>query len=241
MSDLDPHDDLPDLAYPYALDALTDAQRDQVERLLARADEETAAEFRATVREVRETLATMTAVDAVPAPAEVEAALQRALDARSATASVTPLRRARPRILLAAAAVLVAAIAAAIGITVYQNQTGDPSETTAQQVLDHADTRTDTVPVTGGGSVTVGISRQLDAAAVSFDAVPAAPTGRTYQMWLIPPGGQPHSAGVLETLPAGRAPLVVRLDLASTLALSVEPAGGSPAPTTDPIVAVPLD
>lgn len=67
MTDIPRHADLPDLAYPYALDALSPADRRAVEHALDRADEPTATEFRATVRAVRDTLAAMTAADSVPA------------------------------------------------------------------------------------------------------------------------------------------------------------------------------
>ena len=65
--------------------------------------------------------------------------------------------------------------------------------------------------------------------------LPALPTGRTYQLWLVPTKGNPISAGVfrvdaqgngevvLPTLPAGIA--------AAAFAVTVEPSGGVPQPT----------
>ncbi|MBL1077154.1 anti-sigma factor [Nocardia sp. 2] len=235
MPDIHPHEDLLELAFPYALDALDDTDRRAVEHLLDRADDATAAEFRATVRELRETLADMTTVDAVPAPPSVEAALLRALDER------TTLDRSPSRVLrrLAAAAAVVVAIGIGVGITVARNNSPAPAEITAERVITHGDTRTSTTPVTGGGTMTVHTSRELGAATVAFDAVPAAPDGRVYQMWLIPPNGTPRSAGVLATLPTDTSPMLVRTGDADQVAMSTEPPGGSPAPT-DPRVLAPL-
>ncbi|MEU8900446.1 anti-sigma factor [Nocardia sp. NPDC048505] len=229
MPDIHPHDELLDLAYPYALDALTDAERKAVEHMLAHADEETAAAFRATVRDVAETLVDLTAVDAVPAPPNVEAALLRAIG--------VPEKPARNRLRwLAVAAAIVAAIALGAGIAVVRNDSGAPG-LTAQQVLTHEDTRSASAAVAGGGTMTVSTSRELGAATVAFEAVPATPPDRTYQMWLIGPDGNPRSAGVLATLPTGNAPMLVRTDNADKVAMSIEPAGGSPAPTDARVIA----
>ncbi|MGW4248123.1 anti-sigma factor [Nocardia sp. NPDC004722] len=264
MPDIPPHTDLLELAYPYALDALSDADRRAVEHLLDHADEPTAAEFRSTVHDLRETLASMTLVDAVPAPAELESTISAALDAQLATRSATTpsstesssdassaaepptavssidaARQRRLRLYAVAAAAAVI-IAIGTGIAVYRNQSPASGDLTAQQVITHDDAQRQTVPVSTGGTLTVDASRQLGAAIVYFDAVPAPPSGHTYQLWLISPAGQPRSAGVVPTLPTGANPLLMRLGDASQLALSVEPAGGSPAPTTTPLVGVTL-
>ncbi|MBF6175308.1 anti-sigma factor domain-containing protein [Nocardia blacklockiae] len=284
MPDLPTPADLLDLAYPYALDALSDEERRTIEQLLDEADEATAAEFRTTVRELRETLAAMTVVDAVPAPPELEARLQAALDAQLAeaesdtapsthdpaqdrptsahdsanedAASLRDSGQDGPTVLhgsarggvgsrfgqrmrwLAAAAAVVVAVGAGVGIAVYRSQSHTEG-VTAQQVVEHGDARVETVPVTGGGTISVTASRELDAAVVSFDTVPAAPADRAYQLWLIS-GAQVRSGGVLGALPSASAPLLVRVGGADKLAVSLEPAGGSVAPTTDPIAGVPL-
>lgn len=71
------------------------------------------------------------------------------------------------------------------------------------------------------------------------DALPPLPEDRAYQLWLINDAG-PVSAGVLETTADGRVihllSQVVTADRFSAVAISVEPAAGSEAPTTTPIV-----
>ncbi|WP_067664831.1 anti-sigma factor [Nocardia miyunensis] len=241
-------DDLLDLAHPYALDALSPEDRAAVQQRLDRADEATAESFHSTVRDLRETLALMTVVDAVPAPPDLEAKLQRALDAQlgasgPAQPAARPVTRLRPRTyrrLAAVAAAVVVVAGAGAGIAVYRSHSHNSGGVTAEQVIRHEDARESTVSVAGGGTVTVSASRELDAAAVSFAAVPAAPAEHTYQLWLISPTGRISSGGVLGALPTSSSPLLVHYGDAGNLAVSIEPAGGSPAPTTQPIVGVPL-
>ncbi len=237
-----PPGELVDLAYPYALDALSDADRRATERLLDEADERSAAEFRATVRSVRETLARMAVIDAVPAPPRVETAILQALDDQPATVEVLSEHAHRVRRLrwLAAAAAAIVAVAVGVGVAVSIGGGEETAGITAQEVLDEPDTRSRVAEASNGGTMSVFASPGLAAAAVSFDDLPSPPAGKVYQMWLIPADGQPLSAGVLDTIPTRGSPLVVRIGDASQLAVTVEPAGGSPAPTTDPVAAVSL-
>ncbi len=74
--------------------------------------------------------------------------------------------------------------------------------------------------------------------------MPQLPTNRTFELWLVPPTGAPRSAGLFQADPNSDALRIssVQVDPASTaaVAVSVEPTGGSPAPTTTPIIVVPL-
>jgi anti-sigma-K factor RskA len=71
-------------------------------------------------------------------------------------------------------------------------------------------------------------------AALILEDVPAAGTGRTYQLWAIA-GTKPRSMTVVDG--AGR---VVRLfdwkGAADRFAITIEPDGGSPVPTNDPVL-----
>ncbi len=64
----------------------------------------------------------------------------------------------------------------------------------------------------------------------------AAPSGKTYQAWVIPPGGKPISAGIFS---GGRTSvqLAAAAHPGDTVAVTVEPAGGSAQPTSHPIAA----
>ncbi|MFE6860915.1 anti-sigma factor domain-containing protein [Nocardia sp. NPDC057668] len=241
----DDHADLLDYAYPYALDALTDAERDDLEHALTRADSAVADSFRTTVRDIREAMATMSVLDAHPAPPSVEAALNRALDAEQGIATPVPLRPRRafsPR-LLAAAAAVAAVIAIGVTVAVLRSQSGEPGQITAQQIQTHSDTRTATTAVTGGGTFTVAASGELDAATISFATVPPPPADHAYQLWLIPSSGLPESAAVMTALPTDTAPMVLLMSDRNPkqLAITIEPAGGSAQPTTDVIAAMSME
>jgi anti-sigma-K factor RskA len=69
----------------------------------------------------------------------------------------------------------------------------------------------------------------------SAENLPAAPEGKTYQLWLVPTSGNPISAGVFHPNAAGKAsillpPLPAGV-AAKAFAVTVEPAGGVPQPT----------
>jgi anti-sigma-K factor RskA len=77
---------------------------------------------------------------------------------------------------------------------------------------------------------------------VAFDNLPAAAANRVYQLWVIPPGAgaAPISAALLELQPDGRAIALgapASAARVATVAVTLEPAGGVPAPTGDMIVA----
>jgi anti-sigma-K factor RskA len=71
--------------------------------------------------------------------------------------------------------------------------------------------------------------------------LPPAPPGREYQLWVLR-GSQAISARVFNSDPDGHA-LVEKIDLPASpdgitkVAITIEPAGGSPQPTTTPIMA----
>jgi anti-sigma-K factor RskA len=76
--------------------------------------------------------------------------------------------------------------------------------------------------------------------AVAFDKLPPTSTDRVYQLWVIPPGAAPISAALLELQSDGTAIALGAPGTSSrvgTVAVTLEPAGGVPAPTGDMIVA----
>lgn len=66
-----------------------------------------------------------------------------------------------------------------------------------------------------------------------------APPGRIYQLWGIPDGGTPVSVGIFNTAERGEGTTTFLMDPDASFALSAvteEPAGGSPQPTTTPFL-----
>ncbi|MFC9893511.1 anti-sigma factor domain-containing protein [Nocardia sp. NPDC127579] len=228
------HLNLLDLAYPYALDAVSDAERRAIEHCRERADRRTAVQFDATVAAVGETLARLTALDACAPPPELEERLQRALT------RVTTGRGRRIGVQrLVAAVMLLVALAAGAGFLLLRaGAEPTPSVSTTAEIDARPDALTRTVWVGERGVLEIRSSESLRTAAVDFVGVRRPPSGRVYQLWLVPPTGAARSAAVVDRLPD--APLVIVFTTADTLAVTVEPAGGSPAPTMSPIAMLAL-
>jgi anti-sigma-K factor RskA len=70
--------------------------------------------------------------------------------------------------------------------------------------------------------------------------LPPIGPGRQYQLWVIPPGGSPISAGLLDLQSGGVATALVDSKIAAsvqTVAVTEEPAGGVPQPTGALVIA----
>jgi anti-sigma-K factor RskA len=81
--------------------------------------------------------------------------------------------------------------------------------------------------------VSVGPTGQ---ATLSVSGLAAAPSGKTYEAWIIPAGGvaAPRPAGLFPGSMKA-VPLNGTVPKHAVVAVTVEPSGGSPAPTTTPI------
>ena len=107
------------------------------------------------------------------------------------------------------AAAAVACVAVGLGVSLSQS---GPRTVTA------------TVFVGSGGKATLSTS-----------GLGAAPRGKTYEAWVIPPGRQPRPAGLFRGGPDASLALRGRVPQNGVVAVTLEPAGGSRAPTTTPI------
>lgn len=184
----------------------------------------------------------------------VEAAVE---PPRPTESTVVPLRSG-PRRRLATSLLTAAAVVAAIGFGgwAYQaSQDADRSQVVADRARDAAakarDERDRLADVLSADDVrtvsgrfpdtnhtgTVVMSQTRGAAMFVANGLPALPDGKVYEAWTI--NGQPKAAGTFT--PEGE-DSVLELPRstfeASSFAITVEPAGGSPQPTTDPIFAV---
>jgi anti-sigma-K factor RskA len=106
-------------------------------------------------------------------------------------------------------------------------------------VLTAPDATTVTGSVSGGGRGAVVSSVSLNRAVIVTQGMSPPPPGKVYQLWYLSSSGTATSAGFLPTTGGDTAQtLHGRLDGAAAVGVSVEPVGGSPAPTTTPILAV---
>ncbi|MGP3960476.1 anti-sigma factor domain-containing protein [Nonomuraea sp. 3N208] len=153
---------------------------------------------------------------------------------------VVPLRRKRSKVLAGLAAVSAAA-AVAFGAVAFDARR-DLGELTVRNdemvaVLAAPDAKTLRQPVTSGGTATVVISRAEGRMMFASSDLSELPASREYELWLMGPDG-PRPAGMLGRAEGGvTTPVFVTpLREDDKVALTVEPAGGSPKPTTQPIM-----
>jgi hypothetical protein len=112
------------------------------------------------------------------------------------------------------------------------------------ELLSAPDALVASAPTSAGGTATVVASRR--AAAVVFTSVglPVLPPASVYELWFIGAGGA-RPAGLVPAVSPGTGPgttpvLAAGLASGDAVGVTVEPAGGSAAPTTSPIVVLTL-
>ncbi|KAB2341358.1 anti-sigma factor [Actinomadura rudentiformis] len=230
-----------DLAGAYALHALPEIEARQFEAHLAECG--TCARE---MRGLRATAARLGTAAARTAPLQLR---DRVLTEISRTPQVRPwaagIRRRGGRVfpprLLALAAAACLLVAVALGVVTVRTQDRldrvEARQRQVESVLTAPDARTVTAAVRTGGRGTVVVSRRENRAVVIMTGLPAAPPSRTYELWLLG-AGAPRPAGLTDT---GSGPIVVDgIGAAAGIGITVEPEGGSPEPTTDPVFAAAL-
>jgi len=89
-------------------------------------------------------------------------------------------------------------------------------------------------PVAPASTARAFVSRH-SGLAFAANQLPALPAGKVYQLWVIPQGQSPVNAGLLAPDASGHASLFFEMPAdmppAAVIAVTVEPAGGVPAPT----------
>ncbi|MFF0012161.1 anti-sigma factor domain-containing protein [Streptomyces sp. NPDC005374] len=157
-----------------------------------------------------------------------------------------PLPRQRRRSLFVpfATATAAAALAVASLFAVQANRTQDELDAQKAQASEiaHVLRASDALATRGqdaqGRTIGVIASASEGRAVVTLSGYSAPPSGRVRQLWLMRSGEQPRSLGLF----AADTPLVATgLDKSATsLAVTVEPGGGSVQPTTQPVVQLAL-
>lgn len=96
--------------------------------------------------------------------------------------------------------------------------------------------------IDGAGLATVLASRSQDMAVISMNGLPEPAEGRAYQLWLMDDSHDPIPAGTMEAGQVGTAPSakIENIGDSAQIGLTEEPAGGSPAPTGDVLLALDL-
>ncbi|MFJ5546854.1 anti-sigma factor [Streptomyces sp. NPDC093225] len=237
------------LAAAYALGALDPAERKDFEAHLeaCEACRQEAAEFGATA-------ARLGAAASQPPPAAVKPQVMAAIDGvrqlpprvpstASARAVGGMLRRGALPLALAASV----AAAALGGVALWQAQNGEDLRRQARQaqqqldevssVLAAPDARTVHGRAANGALTTVVASDRRNKAVFTAGNLPAPGVGKTYQLWLAQEGTM-RPAGFIDH--DGTVVLSGNPADAGAVGLTLEPAGGSPRPTTVPLLLMTL-
>ncbi|MHC3475609.1 anti-sigma factor [Streptomyces sp. 7R007] len=254
-------EDLHSLAAPYALDALEPAERVRFEKHLKTCDA-----CAAEVRALAEDAVRLAWSTAAPPPAAlrdrvlaaVRATPQESSPLREHTPQLPPHvwgtqppparsrapRERRPLFVPFATATAAAALVVASLFAVQANRTQDQLNAERAQsreiahVLAAPDARATAGRDARGRSISVVASAAEGRAVVTLSGYDDVPSGRVNQLWLMRPGAQPRSLGLFD----GDTPLVATglTKSAASLAVTVEPDGGSAQPTSQPVVQLAL-
>jgi Anti-sigma-K factor rskA/Putative zinc-finger len=244
----DPHT----LAGAYAMDAVTGPDRAAFEQHLAGCEpcrQEIRSLHEATVR-----LAGAVAVQPPPAMRDV------ALAAAATTRQLPPVvsadagrrlapgaagrRRWLPQLALGLAGALAAvAIILAVAVTGAQHRLDQAQlhSKAIATVLNATDATMLTARVSTGGTATVVMSHRDRALVFTAAGLRPLPAAESYELWLMGPAGD-RPAGMLPgSRPGAVGPMVVSgLAVRDRVGLTVEPATGSPRPTSSPVLMMPL-
>jgi anti-sigma factor RsiW len=247
----------------YALHALPEAEREEFERHLAVCPscESEVAELRATAGRLG------LAVSASASPAMRDRVLRRIAEVRQEPPRLTrqgpdgsgrgggggggatsrrlrSLRRFTLAACLAASAVLG-------GVAVWQYESAQDAREQADasrrqqaglaRVLAAPDAKTTgSAELPGGARGSVVVSRERDRAAFLTTGMGSPPSGKIYQLWFAD-GKKMRPAGLMDTAGESKAVLMEGdVDGASAMGITVEPAGGSRQPTTEPLAVMKL-
>ncbi|GAA3609242.1 anti-sigma factor domain-containing protein [Agrococcus terreus] len=190
--------------------------------------------------------ATVTPLRPAPAPAPAldaddDEPIRAAGGGAAAPAPGPAERRAKARWRPLRTLVGVAAAAALLsgGIAIgTQLDGGDDRAEAVGAIVAATDAQRAEVEMADGSVATVVWSAEEGRSAILFDGLGSAPAGQVYQAWYIDAAG-PHSAGTF-TSAGGSTAYVLDGELTpgTAVGVTVEPDGGSEAPTTDPILVV---
>lgn len=196
--------------------------------------------------------------DDTPAPTVASPDPGDARDETPGGAAVVDLRgereRRRPRMWTIVGAAAAAIVLLAAGVTIGRITDGAGPERTlptaappsmpgdVTTLLASEDLEVTRGQVGTAGLATVLASRSADMAVISMTGLPEPDEGRAYQLWLMG-DHEPISAGTMEAGEVGPSPAaqIDGIRGSQQIGITVEPAGGSPAPTGQVLLAIDLD
>ncbi|MFJ3584960.1 anti-sigma factor domain-containing protein [Streptomyces sp. NPDC090127] len=243
----DPHLD----AAAYVLHALPAAEEAAFENHLAGCPA-----CRREVAEFERTAALLASAEDVPPPEELRA---RVMEEVALTPQDRSHHRHAPRgrrVWRLALAASVAAAAALGAVAVWQHSEAEDARARATQaeaqassagraftdVLTAPDATVHTGKLADGADVAIVVSRDQARAAFTARDLPDLPSDKVYELWYAAEAGDLRPAGLLDSA-GDRAARVLEGPLGNAVAvgITVEPAGGSNQPTTEPLGIIPIE
>jgi anti-sigma-K factor RskA len=207
------------------------------------------------VTELRDTAVLLgLAVDPVAPPASLKASILSQLDATPQLAPEPTFasfagpaeRKARARwmsrpltALASAAAVIALLIGGGLVTTAITQTTERQAQADRLAEINAASDVQRTVAELEGGSATLVWSAQMAQSALIVDGLEPLPIDRVFQLWYIDEAG-PRSAGTFTMPASGETWQVLEGELRAgdVVGVTIEPRGGSEAPTTDPVLVI---
>ncbi len=245
------NDDIHTLSGAYAIDAVDDIERARFEQHLA-----VCPECRDEVQSLREAANELSHLAGSMPPARLREQVLRDIatvrplpprvseqaapstpgrsSVRESPAAATARSRWSTQWVAAAAAVVLLGGGAA-AVTRPWERPSQGQLTVAERVLTASDKQTTAQTFPDGASATLVRSKQVGRAILITHNMPAAPSGKVYQLWLQNDQGAMLPAGLMP--PASDQTVVLDGNAATAkgAGITVEPDGGSSAPTSDPI------
>lgn len=229
--------DVDELIGAYAMDALDEADTQAVREHLLEC-----AVHAAEARDLRSTAARLAATaEPMAPPPDLRSRILRAVEAAEPAAAPVDITVARERrrpypswyLGAAAAAALIMVGLVAWNIVLLNRGGGNDVQQLASRAQIVTSLQAQNVE---GGGVVLYFPDEKKALVVGDGMTPLDPARSTYQLWEID-GGQPRSIGLMQADRTGHAVTVVPFEggQGQTLAITVEPPGGSEQPTTQPI------
>jgi len=254
--------DFADLAAGHALNALSDADERAYQEALA-----SNPHWDSHVRDAADAVAALSGVvEPVEPPASVRASLLARIvdvpqlqdpppgddDEDYAAAGPAPVDAGAlvapratnwgPRRWFTLAASIVAVLVLGFGaVSVGQYLTRPAAVVALQEIENAPDARSASVSMPDGGSATAHWSASTGQSVLVTDGMPALTDDQTYELWFVR-DETPIAAGIFETDAEGRATAILDGEFheGDVIAVTIEPAGGSPdgTPSSAPVVAV---
>lgn len=184
----------------------------------------------------------VTAAESSPPPtAALRADRRTPMPEPDAESSPVKPRRRRAQTWFALAASLALLVGVGWGAVFVGERLNTPASVVAlDQIQSASDAQSETVTLSDGGEVTAHWSESLGKAVLVSDGLPTIADDESFELWFVRDGAAIPAGTFTSADGTATALLDGPIEAGDVIAVTIEPAGGSPTgqPTSDPIVAI---